>query len=132
MEGTVQAVVRVPGKRQYRRAEEKRRIVEETLAPEASVAIVARRHGVNANQVFHWRKLYQAGLLGTSCAEAGGVRLLPVTVSDEPADVEARQAAAAGSHTGAIHIEFPGRVLISVEGHADPAVVRTVLECLRG
>ena len=25
---------------------------------------VARRHGVNANQVVHWRKLYQAGLPG--------------------------------------------------------------------
>ncbi len=30
---------------------EKRRIVEETLQPGASVAQVARAHGVNANQV---------------------------------------------------------------------------------
>jgi hypothetical protein len=33
--------------------------VEETLVPGASVSRVARRHDVNANQVFHWRKLYQ-------------------------------------------------------------------------
>jgi hypothetical protein len=33
---------------------------------------------------------------------------------------------------GAIHIEFPGRALVSVEGRADAAVVRAVLECLRG
>jgi transposase len=87
MDATVQPVVRSTGKRRYRRSDEKRRIVEETLSPEASVAVVARRHGVNANQVFHWRKLYQAGLLGTSRSEAEiGVRLLPVTVSDEAAD----------------------------------------------
>jgi hypothetical protein len=66
MDATVQPVARSTGKRRYRRSDEKRRIVEETLAPEASLAVIARRHGVNANQVFHWRKLYQAGLLGTS------------------------------------------------------------------
>ena len=79
MDTTVHPVPRSPGKRRYRTLDEKRRIVEETLASEASVAIMARRHGVNANQLFQWRKLYQAGLLGTSSSEAevGGVRLLP-------------------------------------------------------
>lgn len=47
-------------KRQRRSIAEKRRIVEETLVEGASVARVARAHGVNANQVFYWRKLYQA------------------------------------------------------------------------
>ena len=50
--------------RQRRSIAEKRRIVEETLAPGASVARVARAHGVNANQVFGWRRLYLAGRLG--------------------------------------------------------------------
>jgi transposase-like protein len=49
------------GKRQYRSSEEKRRVVEETLAAEVSVATIARMHGINANQVSHWRKLYHAG-----------------------------------------------------------------------
>ena len=48
-------------KRLRRSVAEKRRIVEETLVEGASVARVARAHGVNANQVFYWRKLYQAG-----------------------------------------------------------------------
>jgi transposase len=39
-------------RRQKRSVEEKRRIVEETLEAGASVACVARRHAVNANQVF--------------------------------------------------------------------------------
>lgn len=41
-------------KRRYRSAGERRHVVEETLVPGASVAIVGRAHGVNANQVFAW------------------------------------------------------------------------------
>jgi len=46
----------------FRGVEEKRRIVEETLRDGASVSSVARAHGVNANQVFQWRRLYRDGL----------------------------------------------------------------------
>ena len=44
------------GKRSRRSwsAEEKRQIVDETKVPDASVAEIARRHGVNANLVFTW------------------------------------------------------------------------------
>ena len=44
------------GKRSRRSwsAEEKRQIVDETKVPDASVAEIARRHGVNANMVFTW------------------------------------------------------------------------------
>ena len=51
--------------RQRRSIAEKRRIVEETLAEGASVARIARAHGVNANQVFGWRRLYLSGRLGS-------------------------------------------------------------------
>jgi len=64
-------------------------------------------------------------------AEAGGVRLLPVMVVKQPKQ-QARAATPAESSTGAIHIEFPGRALVSVEGRADAALVRAVLESLRG
>ena len=65
-------------KRRRRSVEEKRRIVEETLEAGASVARVARRHAVNANQVFYWRKKYREGRLGKNQSS----RLLPVTLSD--------------------------------------------------
>ena len=42
---------------------QKCRIVEETFVPGASVSIVARRHDVNANLVFDWRKKYRQGKL---------------------------------------------------------------------
>ena len=51
-------------KRIHRTAEEKRRIVEATLVPGASIARVAREHGVNANQVFQWRYEYRKGVGG--------------------------------------------------------------------
>ena len=50
MDTYTEAVTR---KRWYRALEEKRRIVEESLAEGASVALVARTHGVNANLVFN-------------------------------------------------------------------------------
>jgi transposase len=52
-----------PERRRRRTAQEKIAIVQETLEPGASVSAVARRYGVNANQVFAWRKQYQEGSL---------------------------------------------------------------------
>ena len=115
--------------RRFRTREERRRIVEETLSSGESVATVARAHGVNANLVFHWRKLYHAGLLDQApdTAATNGVRLLPVVVHDEPVHEEEKTASSA-----AVHIEFPGHAFVSVVGSADAAVIRAVLESLRG
>lgn len=66
--------------RQFRTIEEKARIVAEMRAPGVSVAEVARRHEVNANQVFAWRRLADQGLLRSSASD-GAVQLLPVKVS---------------------------------------------------
>jgi transposase len=49
--------------RRRRSVSEKRRIVELTFARGASVALVARAHGVNANQVFKWRREFERGKL---------------------------------------------------------------------
>ena len=50
------------------------------MEPGASVARVARKHGINANQVFGWKRLYETGRLG---APASGITLLPVRVAEE-------------------------------------------------
>jgi transposase len=120
-------------KRRRRSVAERRRVVEETLAPGASVARVARAHGVNANQVFHWRRLYQRGLLGGKVQPATG--LLPVKVS-ERAETTAMVARCCGDTTtislkvtNSIQIELAkGRVRI--EGRAEVEMLRVVLECL--
>ena len=134
MELAIQPVAEIRGKRRFRTAEERRSIVEETLAEGVSVAVVARRHGVNANQVFQWRKLYQSGLLDPTSQrrQNNTALLLPVTVVEDEKPQEEQDACVAAQLSGAIHIEFPGRVLVRVEGRADAALVRAVLESLRG
>ena len=111
-------------KRLRRTREEKRRIVEATFVSGASIARVAREHGVNANQVFQWRHEYRKGALGVG--QQAQSKLLPVTVTAEPMSGTALAAAPAGS----IHIELPGRAVISVEAGVDPELVRTVLGSL--
>jgi transposase len=111
--------------RRWRAVSEKLEIVQLTLQPGASVAEVARAHGVNANQVFKWRRAFERGELSEPCAA-----LIPVTVAstgDEHRETEEVPAPAGG----AINIELPGRALISVESGADPSLVRSVLESLR-
>jgi transposase len=119
----------IPPKRQYRKLEEKLRIVEETLAEGASVARIARAHGVNANLVFNWRRLYQKGLL---CSR-GTAKLLPVKVSAESSPVLTAAWDAAGNArsrpAGTIHIQL-GSAQVKVEGSVEAGLVRVVLECL--
>jgi transposase len=116
-----------PPKRRYLELEQKRRIVEETLAEGASVAQIARVHGVNANLVFNWRRLYRAGQLGSR----SGNKLLPVRVSgeDTPQPTTACVSAARASVPGTIDIQLQD-ARVRVEGSADPGLVRVVLECL--
>jgi transposase len=122
----------VTGRRRYWTAEEKRRIVEQTLSSTQSVAMIARQHGVNANQIFYWRKLFRAGQLRNEGGAEQQVRLLPVSVSDEqPAETEPEEAMSPAPGL-TINIEFPGRTLVSVEGAVDAEIIRAVVESLRG
>ena len=76
--GVAQGAGLVRPVRRWRTVSEKRRIAELTLEPGASVALVARAHGVNANQVFKWRRALKRGELN----ETGpSTSLLPVVVS---------------------------------------------------
>ena len=64
--------------RRIRTFEEKLRIVEEASRPGASVAAVARQHGLNANLVFGWRRLHRRGLLE---GQRHAPPLLPVQIT---------------------------------------------------
>jgi transposase len=61
--------------------DEKRRIVEESLEQGASIAEVARRHELNANLLFTWRRK-----MGVESSEQNGsMEILPVTITPESA-----------------------------------------------
>jgi len=108
---------------------EKRRIVEETLVAGGSVARVARAHGVNANQVFQWRRQYRQGLLGTGNAET--VSLLPVRVTEAPTREAVRSSGEQRRRTvwGTIQVELP-KGQVRIVGNVDAESLRVVLECL--
>jgi transposase len=70
-----------PGARKRRSwtRDEKRRIVEESLQEGASIAEVARRHELNANLLFTWRRK-----MGVEPSEQPGpMPILPVTIAPE-------------------------------------------------
>ena len=127
--------------RRMRTNEEKRRIVEEALVPGASVAAVARRHGVNANLLFGWRRLHKQGLLERSREPA--VPLLPVQVTTPTVVTEHRGGAvtrsssslrrrpvAAPRSSAYIEIELPCGAHVRVHGRVEPRALAEVLTAL--
>jgi transposase len=112
----------------YRRRtiQERRAIVEETLLPGASVSRVARRHDVNANQVFYWRKLYREGRLGSRT----DAQLVPVKVANDRF-VEAVKEDDLLPRSGTLEIKLLKGTLRAA-GNVDVVVLRTAIECLLG
>ena len=129
------ALKRAP--RRMRTVSEKRRIVEETFKPGASVAVVARRHEVNANLVFGWRRLYQQGLLEPQPALTA-VPMLPVKVSaptlipttspvrGKPGKLERRVAPSSGW----IEIELSGGERVRVHGSVEREALARIIDIL--
>jgi transposase len=114
-------------------ADEKRRMVEASFAPGASVSVVARRYDVNANQLFAWRKLYRTGSLSPA---AVGPALIPVHVFDEsdsePALTEPKASTPRRNASGSLEIELPGGSRIRIRGSVDMDALRHVIEILSG
>lgn len=126
-ENTVRVVhLKNGGMREFRSKEERRRIVEETLKPGASVAVVARANGVNANQVFKWRAQYRKGRLDADSPAT----LVPVQISDaiQPQPSASRRKSKA-RRFGIIDIDL-GHARVRIEGTADPECVRAAIEGL--
>lgn len=117
------------GRRQFRSVEQKRQMVQETLAPGASVATIARRHGVNANQLFSWRRQYRRGVLElVNAPTSEESALIPIAVA--PIDTVQERSidiASASQNTGRIDIEFSGGRRVSVWGQADLETLGAIL-----
>jgi transposase len=109
-------------RRQWTRAL-KRRIVAETLEPGASVSVVARRHDVNANHVFKWRREMAPKPPATADAS---VPMLPVEIVPETSAPRLR-----ARRTGTIEITLAGDARICVRGEVSPETLRQVIELLR-
>jgi transposase len=105
-------------RRQYSEAL-KRQMVAETLAPGASVSIVARRHDVNSNQLFRWRRQ----LLPKAVVESGA--MVPVEIG--PDGGRPRRT----DREGVIEIAFGCGARMRLRGEVSSETLRQVIELLR-
>jgi transposase len=122
------------GRRRRFTKEYRRQVVQETLAPGASVAGVALKHRLNANLVFTWRRKFLPAL---APARAKSVKLLPVTITDSSATVPAPAGESGVSNKpvreyrvrGVIEVELNGARLL-LKGTVDAEALRVVLAAL--
>jgi transposase len=125
-------------RRRTRSLDERKRIVEEALAPGISVAAVARRHDLNANLIFKWIRRSREGWrdrrrepakekpVVAALPERGGSAFVPVKLleldaaSAPPSDVAAKPARQTrrGARRGAMEISLPNGARF-VSGHPD-------------
>ena len=127
-------------RRRLRTSEEKLAILEEAMAPGASVAAVARKHGVNANLVFGWRRLLKSGLLERNREPAVLVpvkvatpTVMPDRASREVAPVAVEPVTRRRTGRGQSHIEvlLPSGVMVRVHGRVDREELAAVVAALR-
>ena len=97
----------------------KRQMVAETQAPGASVSVVARRHDVNSNQLFRWRRQ----LLPKAVVESGA--MVPVEIA--PDDGRPRRP----DREGVIEIVFGCGARMRLRGEVGAETLRQVIELLR-
>ena len=122
MDTNVESPPAVTRRGRYKRhsPEFKRAVVEQTLELGASVARIAREHGLNANQVFAWRRQFRAGGLDGVTPALLAVEVVESTAGDR-ADVPVR-------HSALLIETARGR--LHIEGRPDSATLRLVLDQL--
>jgi len=112
-------------RRRRRSEEERRRIVAESFEPGASVSVVARRHDVNTNLLFTWRRRY-----GTEVQGAGGSAMFVPAVIANDTPPQAPAPAVAASIAGRMEIELPGGCRLIAGNDVDTAVLGRVIRAL--
>lgn len=142
-----------PASRRSRRSwsdDEKQKIIAEALLPGASVAEIARRHGVNANLVFNWRRSARTACSAGAevAAPASDPEFIPIGVFTRAPDggpaliagggvaeqlpsPTARARANVEGRTGLIEIDLADGTRLRVDGFVNERALRHVLSALR-
>ncbi|MBM3564411.1 MAG: transposase [Alphaproteobacteria bacterium] len=128
--------------------EERQRIVAEALAPGASVAAVARRHGLNANLIFKWLRRSREGWLDRRRAPAkettAAQTFVPVEVlelkptlvspalapSSLPIAATPARGARKSLRRGVMEVSLPNGARLSLDADVDTEALRRVLSAL--
>jgi transposase len=107
----------------------KRRMVAETLAPGASVSIVARRHDVNANLLFKWKRDLAPSDNGAVDLAEPACELVPIGVLGTGST--GTPALAWSSRSGVMEIELVTGVRIRVDSTVDERALGRALQVLK-
>jgi transposase len=110
-------------------ADDRARILEETLAPGAVVSAVARRHGLRPQQLFTWRREARKRLE----AEVPPDFVPAIVVTQEPMAAEPKPRVlrqARRRRSAAIEMEASGVMVRIVDG-TSPATIAAVIHALK-
>lgn len=116
-------VITGAGGRRAWSAENKARIVVESLAAGANVSAVARRYGLLPQQIYTWRRLARQGVLALPAEDEIG--FVPIVASGET-----RSSPAAQARAGVIEIEIAGATMRVGPG-VDWRFLREVLQAVK-
>ena len=118
-----------PGRRRRWSADEKARIVAETLTPGARVSEVARRWQVCSQQVFGWRRAMRQDLpnVARPTTTPAASSFVPIVSEAIPAATVQRAASAAPG----IEVKLAGAVVRVSSGMDDAAQLTAVLRAVR-
>jgi transposase len=113
--------------------EDKLRIVRESLAPNAIVTDVARRHEISTGLLYTWRKQALAGLLQgfapVQIASDAGMPAPPTLDAQDKVAVEANQSETARGR-GLIEVLWPNGIVVRVDADVDDRALRSVFAAL--
>ena len=98
----------------------KRKVVEQTFERNASIAAVAREHGINANILWRWRHEYEAGKFGA----VQKVTFLPINLEQAPAEPVEQTPV---EPTGYVALQI-GSAKLTIHGRPDLAVLKGLIE----
>ncbi len=125
-------VINGTGRRREWSAEDKARIVEETLAPDAVVSVIARRHGLSPQQLFTWRRAMRRPTVETASPERLFVPAVLEAPTPEPSAERPppRRRREITREAGAIELTIDGVVMRVTRG-ADARTVAAVIRALK-
>ncbi|MCO5066734.1 MAG: transposase [Rhizobiaceae bacterium] len=118
------------GRRRWN-ADDRARILEESLLPGAVVSAVARRHGLTPQQLFTWRREARKR------AQTETLAFVPAVVAPEPTDAgepkppRSKRRGRSRRRPAAIELEAAG-VTVRIGGGASPATIAAVIGALKG
>ena len=120
-----------PERRRDWRDERKIAIVSESLEPGVNVSELARRHEINPQQLFGWRRRFRADAEALMAARSTAPECFaPILVETPVASAAVAPPAAAGVNDGSIEIAI-GSATVRIRGAADLKTLALVFKALK-